>query len=87
MDRPSPTLDIVSFALDAKRYEKASVPLFIDAQNPARNLNALQLTKLVRTFVAGFQTLGVQKGDRVLVHMTNNVGELSSRHSFFILSH
>jgi hypothetical protein len=67
--------DLLSFALDEQPVEYDDHrPLFVDAENPAWSLNALQVRLLVRTLIAGLkQVADVRDGDCVLVTLPNNV--------------
>ena len=71
---PNTGVDLVSFAFDGPISFDQQKPLYIDASDPTQNLNAAQFRVLVRKLVAGFKAAGLPKGDRVLVHLFNNVG-------------
>lgn len=65
--------DLLSFAFNGPvDYDKRQ-PLFIDAEDPSRSLNATQVRVLIRTLIAGLKTHNVESGDCVLVHLGNNV--------------
>lgn len=65
--------DLVSFAFDSQAKINRRTPLYTDAECPSRSLNAAQTRTLVRKLIAGFKTAGLRRGDRVLVHLFNNV--------------
>jgi hypothetical protein len=65
--------DLVSFAFDSQAKINRRTPLYTDAECPSRSLNATQTRTLVRKLIAGFKTSGLRRGDRVLVHLFNNV--------------
>lgn len=69
----SPYTDLLSFVFQGPVEYDQSRPLFIDAENPSRSLNASQFRLLVRTLIAGLKAHHVQRGDCVLVHLGNNV--------------
>ncbi|PLN75743.1 acetyl-CoA synthetase-like protein [Aspergillus taichungensis] len=69
----SPYTDLLSFAFQGPVGYDQSRPLFIDAENPSRSLNASQFRLLVRTLIAGLKAHHVQRGDCVLVHLGNNI--------------
>ncbi|PKY03567.1 acetyl-CoA synthetase-like protein [Aspergillus campestris IBT 28561] len=69
----SPYTDLLSFAFQGPVEYDQSRPLFIDAENPSRSLNASQFRLLVRTLIAGLKAHHVQRGDCVLVHLGNNI--------------
>ncbi|KAK2797181.1 hypothetical protein FQN50_009280 [Emmonsiellopsis sp. PD_5] len=66
--------DLLSFVFGNRpsQYDEQR-PIYIDAENPSRTLNASQFRKLVRMLIAGFKAKGLQKGDCVLVHLPNNI--------------
>ena len=66
-------MDLVSFAFDHQVDYDQGKPLYIDALDPDRCLNARQLKLLVQKLASGFKNAGVRKGDRVLVHLFNSV--------------
>ncbi|PGH06318.1 hypothetical protein AJ79_06561 [Helicocarpus griseus UAMH5409] len=72
--QPPSCKDVLSFVFDDRpsQYEEQR-PIYIDAQNPSWTLNAKQFRKLVRLLIAGFKANGLQKGDCVLVHLSNQV--------------
>jgi non-ribosomal peptide synthetase component E (peptide arylation enzyme) len=65
--------DLVSFAFNSQVKLNKRTPLYIDADCPSRNLNATQIRTLVRKLIAGFRDAGLRRGDRVVVHLFNNV--------------
>lgn len=65
--------DLLTFAFRGPTAYEDQRPLFIDAEDPSRALNAAQFRLLVRTLIAGLQAHHVQRGDCVLVHLGNNV--------------
>jgi hypothetical protein len=65
--------DLVSFAFDSQVAASRRTPLYVDAACPSRSLGARQFRTLVRKLVAGFKSAGLRRGDRVLVHLFNNV--------------
>jgi len=65
--------DLVSFAFNSQVKLNKRTPLYIDADCPSRSLNASQTRTLVRKLIAGFRDAGLRKGDRVVVHLFNNV--------------
>ncbi|RAL10593.1 acetyl-CoA synthetase-like protein [Aspergillus homomorphus CBS 101889] len=65
------TMDIVSFAFNGPVEYDQTRPLYIDARDPSRSLNAQQFKHLVQTLVAGLKR-HVQPGDAVLVHLGNS---------------
>lgn len=73
MNIPAVYKDVLSFAFDRSVEYDESQPLYIDARNPLRSLNAIQLRRLVRALIAGFRR-HIEQGECVLVHLGNNVG-------------
>ncbi|OKL62645.1 hypothetical protein UA08_01658 [Talaromyces atroroseus] len=67
--------DLLSFALDERPVDYDDHrPLYVDAENPAWSLNAVQVRQLVRTLIAGLKKAAdVNEGDCVLVTLPNNV--------------
>jgi acyl-CoA synthetase (AMP-forming)/AMP-acid ligase II len=65
--------DLVSFAFHSQVRVNRRAPLYIDASCPSRSLNATQTRTLVRKLIAGFRNAGLKRGDRVVVHLFNNV--------------
>ena len=65
--------DLVSYAFNSQVKLNKRTPLYIDADYPSRSLNATQTRTLVRKLIAGFRDAGLRKGDRVVVHLFNNV--------------
>lgn len=65
--------DLVSFAFDSQVKGNGTTALYIDAECPHRSLDATQTRTLVRKLIAGFENAGIGTGDRVVVHMFNNV--------------
>jgi hypothetical protein len=68
--------DLVSFAFNSQVKLNKRTPLYIDADCPSRSLNASQTRTLVRKLIAGFRDAGLRRGDRVVVHLFNNVRKL-----------
>ena len=66
-------IDLVTFAFDVQREYDQNKALYIDAQQPSRSLNAIQFKVLVRKIVAGLKASGLQKGERVVLHLFNSV--------------
>ncbi|RAH83132.1 adenylate-forming enzyme AfeA [Aspergillus japonicus CBS 114.51] len=64
-------MDVVSFAFNGPVEYDQTRPLYIDARDPSRSLNAYQLKHLVQTLVAGLKR-HVEPGDAVLVHLGNS---------------
>jgi len=70
LDTDEFSIDIVTFALDGpKNYDKSSKPLYIEAEDTSRFLTCHQTIQLTRRLIAGFKHVGLQPGDRVLVHL------------------
>ncbi|EAW13115.1 adenylate-forming enzyme AfeA [Aspergillus clavatus NRRL 1] len=65
--------DLLTFCFDGSVQYDHQRPLFIDAQDSSRSLNACQFRLLVRTLIAGLKAHHVQRGDSVLVHLGNNI--------------
>lgn len=65
--------DLLSFIFRGPVQYDARRPLYIDAENPARSLNRVQVQSLIRTLIAGLRAHGVQQGDCVLVHLPGSV--------------
>jgi hypothetical protein len=65
--------DLLTFCFDGPNQYDQRRPIFIDAQDPSRSLNASQFRLLVRTLIAGLKAHHVQRGDCVLVHLGNSV--------------
>lgn len=65
--------DLLSFTFHGPGGYHRRQPLFIDAEEPSRSLNAAQLRLLVRTLVAGLKAHQVESGDCVLLHIGNSV--------------
>ena len=65
--------DVVSFAFDTQVQYSENVPLYVDAENPSWSLNLKQVRELVQTLIAGFQGIGIEKGDTVVVQLPNTV--------------
>ncbi len=65
--------DLLSFAFDGPVQIDENKPLYIEADFPSRSLSATQTRVLVRKFIAGFKKAGLKRGDRVVVHLYNNV--------------
>jgi hypothetical protein len=65
--------DLVSFAFNSQVRLNKRTPLYIDADCPSRSLNATHTRTLVRKLIAGFRDAGLRRGDRVVVHLFNNV--------------
>lgn len=65
--------DLLTFCFDGPNQYDHQRPIFIDAQDPSRALNASQFRLLVRTLIAGLKAHHVQRGDCVLVHLGNSV--------------
>lgn len=65
--------DLLTFSFHGPAQYDRRRPLFIDAEDPSRSLNAAQFRLLIRTLIAGLKAHNVQSGDSVLVHMGNNV--------------
>lgn len=62
--------DIVTFALEGPNdYDKSSKPLYIDTEDTSRFLTCHQTIHLTRRLIASFKHVGLQPGDRVLVHL------------------
>ncbi|KAK1140753.1 hypothetical protein N8T08_009954 [Aspergillus melleus] len=70
---PSVYTDLLSFAFRGPVHYDQERPIYIDAEDPSRSLNAAQFRVLVRTLIAGLQAHHVQRGDCVLVHLGNNI--------------
>ncbi|RAH75582.1 adenylate-forming enzyme AfeA [Aspergillus aculeatinus CBS 121060] len=64
-------MDVVSFAFNGPVEYDQTRPLYIDARDPSRSLNAYQLKHLVQTLVAGLKR-HVEPGEAVLVHLGNS---------------
>lgn len=79
-------LDLVSFAFDGPVTVDDQKPLYIDAECPSRSLNAAQTRLLVRKFIAGFKQAGLKQGDRVVVHLFNNVRQVIQQVHIFVLA-
>jgi non-ribosomal peptide synthetase component E (peptide arylation enzyme) len=71
--------DLVSFAFDSQVKVNRRTPLYIDAECSSRSLNTTQIRTLVRKLIAGFKAAGLKRGDRVLVHLFNNVRRAFNR--------
>ncbi|KAI2826826.1 hypothetical protein CBS147320_8077 [Aspergillus niger] len=71
MNIPAVYKDVLSFAFDRSVEYDESQPLYIDARNPLRSLNAIQLRQLVRALIAGLRR-HIKQGECVLVHLGNN---------------
>jgi hypothetical protein len=69
--------DLLTFCFDGPYQYDHLRPIFIDAQDPSRALNASQFRLLVRTLIAGLKAHHVQRGDCVLVHLGNSVRYLT----------
>lgn len=78
--------DLLTFCFDGPNQYNQQRPIFIDAQDPSRSLNASQFRLLVRTLIAGLKAHHVQHGDCVLVHLGNSVWSPAKPHSA-LLSH
>jgi hypothetical protein len=65
--------DLLSFSFHGPGQYDRRRPLFIDAEEPSRSLNAAQARLLVRALIAGLKTHQVESGDCVLVHLGNSV--------------
>lgn len=70
--------DLVSFTFNSQVKLNKRTPLYIDADCPSRSLTATQTRTLVRKLIAGFRDAGLRRGDRVVVHLFNNVRNPSS---------
>jgi len=68
-----PATDLVSFAFENINNYDNQKPLYIDADEPSRSLNASQFSLLVRKLISGLQAAGLQQGDCVALHLANNV--------------
>ena len=64
--------DLLTFALNGVGYD-AQRSIFIDAEGSGHALKRWQFPILVKTLIAGLKAAKVQKGDRVIVHLHNNV--------------
>ncbi|RAK76643.1 adenylate-forming enzyme AfeA [Aspergillus fijiensis CBS 313.89] len=64
-------MDVVSFAFNGPVEYDQTRPLYIDARDASRSLNAYQLKHLVQTLVAGLKR-HVEPGEAVLVHLGNS---------------
>ncbi|RAH58125.1 adenylate-forming enzyme AfeA [Aspergillus piperis CBS 112811] len=71
MNFPTVHKDVLSFAFDHSVDYDESQPLYIDARNPSRSLNANQLRRLVRALIAGLRRY-IKQGECVLVHLGNS---------------
>ncbi|OJI83324.1 hypothetical protein ASPTUDRAFT_150143 [Aspergillus tubingensis CBS 134.48] len=71
MNLPTVHKDVLSFAFDHSVDYDESQPLYIDARNPSRSLNANQLRQLVRALIAGLRRY-IKQGECVLVHLGNS---------------
>ena len=65
--------DLLTFTFIGPVTYDVQRPLLIDAEDPSRSLNAIQVRSLVRTLIAGLRAHGVQNGDCVLVHLPNSI--------------
>lgn len=65
--------DLLTFSFHGPFQYDRRRPLFIDAEEPSRSLNAAQARLLIRTLIAGLKAHQVLSGDCVLVHLGNSV--------------
>lgn len=65
--------DLLSFTFQGPGGYDRRQPLFIDAEEPSRSLNAAQARLLVRTLIAGLKAHQMESGDCVLLHLGNSV--------------
>jgi hypothetical protein len=66
-------IDLLSFAFESPFKVDQEKPLYIDAEDATKSLNAAQLRKIVRSLIAGLKAAGLRNGDNVLVNLANNV--------------
>lgn len=69
--------DLLSFVFATQVQYGETIPLYIDAGNPSWSLNLQHVKQIVQTLIAGFQSLGIEQGDCVLIHLSNNVSPIS----------
>lgn len=83
--RATAASDIVSYAFQNVEQNGTELdePLYIDADHPSRFLSSIQVHTLVRKLVAGLDSVGLCKGDRVVVHLFNSV----STDTYALMSH
>ncbi len=66
--------DLLTYTFEGPiEYDRDNKPLYIEAEDPSRCLTASQSKCLVRKLIAGFRHVGVEKGDRIVVHLPNTV--------------
>ena len=68
----TPATDLLSFAFEGPYEVHQHQPLYIDAEDPSRSLDARQFRKLVRSLIAGLRAAGLQRGESVLVNLANS---------------
>ena len=67
--------DLITFAFDGPSQVDEKTPVYIDAEEPSRSLSKSQTRMLVRRLVAGFQAVGLRRGECVLVVLANDVSK------------
>ena len=72
-DAYSKQQDVVSFTFETQVQYSENIPLYVDAENPSWSLNLKQVRQLVQTLIAGFQAIGIEKGDTVVIQLPNTV--------------
>jgi non-ribosomal peptide synthetase component E (peptide arylation enzyme) len=69
---PIPAEDLLSWIFDNLSYDW-DTPVYIDAADPSKSINARQAKSIIRKLAAGFQHAGLQKGETVCLHSFNHV--------------
>ena len=67
-----PTQDILSWIFDDLSYDWDE-PVYIEGLNPKNSISARQARTLIRQLAAGFQAIGVQKGDCFCINSFNDI--------------
>lgn len=65
--------DILSFIFDCQLGTDDKKPIFIDGEDPNYALTALEAQQLTQDMISSLREQGVQKADRVVVHLPNSV--------------
>jgi len=68
--------DILSFVFDNRVGIDDKKPIYVDGEDPNYALTALETQALTQCLISSLKKQGLQKADRVVVHLPNNVSAI-----------
>lgn len=76
--------DILSFVFDRGVETDDQKPIYVDGEDPNYALTALETQQLTRCIISSLKEQGLQKGDRVVVHLPNSVSAITLNRRYYI---